>query len=162
MTNPYASFLAGLDPVETIGATPERLRSLLQTIGPARVEEPRAPGKWSPREIVCHLADCEIAFAFRLRQALAEERHVMQPFDQEKWAKSYGAYKAEEALAAFTALRRWNEAFLKGLRPADFGRGVNHPERGDMTLRTIVETMGGHDLNHLQQLESVAGKTASR
>jgi hypothetical protein len=36
-------------------------------------------------------------------------------------------------------------------------RPVNHPERGDMTLQTIVETMGGHDRNHLQQVEEIAG-----
>ena len=34
---------------------------------------------------------------------------------------------------------------------------VNHPERGDITLQTIVETMGGHDRNHLQQVEEIAG-----
>jgi len=29
-----------------------------------------------------------------------------------------------------------------------------HPERGDMTFRIVIETMGGHDLNHLKQLET--------
>ncbi|MGA2724326.1 MAG: DinB family protein [Bryobacteraceae bacterium] len=33
------------------------------------VERPRAPGKWNARQILCHLADVEIVFAFRLRQA---------------------------------------------------------------------------------------------
>ena len=36
------------------------------------------------------------------------------------------------------------------------GKKVNHPERGDMTFRTIVETMAGHDLNHLKQLDAIA------
>jgi hypothetical protein len=31
---------------------------------------------------------------------------------------------------------------------------LNHPERGDMTLRVVVETMAGHDLNHLRQVEA--------
>jgi hypothetical protein len=30
------------------------------------------------------------------------------------------------------------------------------PERGDMTFRTVIETMGGHNLNHLNQLETAA------
>jgi len=33
---------------------------------------------------------------------------------------------------------------------------LTHPERGDMTFRTVIETMGGHDLNHLNQLETAA------
>jgi hypothetical protein len=32
---------------------------------------------------------------------------------------------------------------------------MNHPERGDMTFRTVVETMGGHDRNHLSRVEAI-------
>ena len=145
-----------------IGTTPERLRNLLEAMGAERAQQAPAPGKWCAREIVCHLADCEVAFAFRLRQTLAEDRHVMQPFDQEKWAKQYAAYSAADALAVFTALRQWNVALVRSLAPADFGKVVNHPERGDMTFATIVETMGGHDINHLKQMEAIAGRAAAK
>ena len=57
-----------------------------------RIEESPAPGKWSPHEILCHLADCELVFSFRIRQALAEDHHVIQPFDQEIWARNYAGY----------------------------------------------------------------------
>jgi hypothetical protein len=157
MQNPYASHLGDLDPVEVIGATPAKLRALIDTIGRERAEQPRAPGKWSAREIVCHLADCEVAFAFRLRQTLAEDRHVMQPFDQGAWGERYAAYSLDTALATFSALREWNLALVRSFSAADRARLVNHPERGDMTLQTIVETMGGHDRNHLKQVEEIAG-----
>ena len=76
--NPYEGFLDGR-PVEAILASTEaRLASLLDAIGPEKAELAPAPGKWSPAEIVCHLADCELAFAFRLRQTLAEENHVVR------------------------------------------------------------------------------------
>ena len=157
MVNPYASQLGKLDPLEVIAATPAELRALVDALGSKRIEQPRAPGKWSAREIVCHLADCEVAFAFRLRQTLAEERHVMQPFDQEEWAKRYAGYSVEAALATFSALRQWNLALVQSLGAADMAKPANHPERGDMTLQTIVETMGGHDRNHLRQVEEIAG-----
>jgi hypothetical protein len=160
MTNPYASYLGALDPVDVIGTTPDKVSQLLKSMGAERAEQAPAPGKWCAREIVAHLADCETVFAFRLRQTLAEDNHVMQPFDQEKWAKQYGAYSADAALALFTAARQWNVALVRSLRPADFARPANHPERGDMTFRTIVETMGGHDLNHVKQLEAIAGARA--
>jgi uncharacterized damage-inducible protein DinB len=156
MLNPYTSQLGDLDPLEVIAATPAKLRALMDAIG-ERAEQPRAPGKWSAREIVCHLADCEVAFAFRLRQTLAEARHVMQPFDQEAWAKRYASYSVEAALATFSALRQWNLALVRSLGAADLARPVYHPERGDMRLQTIVETMGGHDRNHLKQVEEIAG-----
>ena len=81
--NPYAKFLDGR-PLEVIlASTPSTLSGLIKTIGPEKVTTPPAPGKWSPAEIACHLADCELAFGFRLRQTLAEDNHVIQPFDQE-------------------------------------------------------------------------------
>jgi hypothetical protein len=154
--NPYEKFLDGR-PIEVILVTTSpALSALIKAIGPERAATPPAPGKWSPAEIVCHLADCEIAFAFRLRQVLAEENHMMQPFDQEKWAATYPGVPASAALATFAALRNWNLALIAKAMPEAAGRTVTHPERGTMTFRTIVETMAGHDLNHLAQLQRLA------
>lgn len=154
--NPYAKFLDGR-PLETIlSTTSHEIANKLQMIGPERVREAPVPGKWSPAEIVCHLADCEIAFAFRLRQTLAEDHHVLQPFDQEKWAAPYKGIPAKEALAAFTSLRQWNLQLIAKALPMFASKPVTHPERGMMTFQTIVETMAGHDLNHLAQLKQIA------
>src|SRR5580698_11661357 len=110
--NPYAKFLQGQAPLAVLPNTPARLKALAQAIGPARITTPIAPGKWSPRDILCHLADCETVFAFRLRQALAEPNHVIQPFDQDHWSKPYSKMTAQAALDTFAAVRRWNLALL--------------------------------------------------
>jgi hypothetical protein len=159
--NPYASHLGERTPLDVIEETPRRLAQLVETIGPERLETPRAPGKWSARDILCHLTDCEIAFGFRFRQALAEDHHVIQPFDQDLWAKGYASCDARMALAAVSALRTWNVALIRSVKPADLSKTVTHPERGTMTFQTIVETMAGHDLNHIKQLEGIASQSAS-
>jgi uncharacterized damage-inducible protein DinB len=154
--NPYARFLDGR-PLEAILAdTGSSLASLLEAIGPEKAVVPPAPGKWSPAEIVCHLADCELVFAFRLRQTLAEDAPVIQPFDQEKWAATYSGIAAEQALQVFNAVRQWNLRLIASALPAAAGRPVTHPERGTMTFLTLVETMAGHDLNHLGQLQKLS------
>ena len=134
---------------------------LAQRLGTDGLERAAAPGKWSVRQILCHLADGEIAFAYRIRQTLAEPHHVIQPFDQDAWGRRYGSASldARTALDAFSAARRWNVALLNSLAPADSSKPVTHPERGAMTLQTIVETMAGHDLNHLEQIENIAAST---
>jgi hypothetical protein len=150
--NPYDKFLDGR-PIDTILAdSPGKIAELLAAIGPARDSTPPAPGKWSPAEIVSHLADCEIVFAFRLKQTLAEDAPTIQPFDQEKWAATYAGIPANVALTTFTALRIWNLLLIRAALPAAAGRIMTHPERGTMTFETVVETMAGHDLNHLGQL----------
>ncbi len=158
--NPYASQLGDREPLSVIAATPERLRELSARIGPSRVTTPRAPGKWSARDILCHLADCEIVFAFRLRQTLADNAPVVQPFDQDRWAAPYATQSSTDALAAFSALRAWNVSLVKGLAAEARERRLIHPERGEMSFQTVLETMGGHDLNHLAQLEALVTSAA--
>ena len=154
--NPYADLLEGR-PAETVmEATPEALRAVLAEIGEANLETRPAPGKWSPAEIACHLADCDIAFGFRLRQALAENNPTVQPFDQEKWAANYLAISAQQALEAFTALRRWNLRLIEAAMPDGANRTMTHPQRGTLTFRDFVELIAGHDLNHLAQLQRIA------
>jgi hypothetical protein len=159
--NPYASYIGDRAPLEVIEETPRRLAQLVETIGAQRLEVPPAPGKWSARDILSHLADAEIVFSFRLKQTLAEDHHVIQPFDQDLWAKSYPACDAQLALAALSAVRAWNLAFIRSVKPADLSKPVTHPERGTMTFQTVVETMAGHDRNHIQQMERIAGQSAA-
>ena len=152
MLNPYAQFVSGTDLLNQVAAAPFKLSAAIDAHRPKGLDSPLGPGKWNVRQILAHITDTEIAFSFRMRQAVAEIGHVIQPFDQEKWAMGYEHADPETALALFSVLRQWNVQFLRGLSPEVFDRDVIHPERGTMKFRTIVETMAGHDGNHLAQL----------
>jgi uncharacterized damage-inducible protein DinB len=159
--NPYASFLGDKNPTEVITATAGTLQSIVSSLSSEQLNRQPAAGKWSIREVISHLADCEVVFAYRIRQTLAEPHHVIQPFDQDVWARPYAAYSTQAALATFQAVRDWNVALIRSLSPADLSRTVTHPERGTMTLETVVETMGGHDINHLKQIEGIVTRGAT-
>jgi hypothetical protein len=159
--NPYARFLDGRDPREVVAETAGSLAAIVDRLGVDGLRRRPGAGKWSASEILCHLADCELVFAFRLKQALAEPHHVIQPFDQDAWAKPYPSLDGRVALATFSAVRQWNLAVLATIPPAGFGKTLTHPERGELTVQVQVETMAGHDINHLQQLESIAAMRAS-
>jgi uncharacterized damage-inducible protein DinB len=153
--NPYEKYLDGRPIQDILGATPVTLAGLIEAMGPAKATTPPGPGKWNAAEIVSHLADCELVFAFRLRQTLAEDAPTIQPFDQEKWAAHYRSIPANQALDVFAALRGWNLQLLRTVMPQAAARPVTHPERGAMTFQTIIETMAGHDLNHIGQLHRI-------
>jgi hypothetical protein len=154
--NPYEKFLDGRALDTILAGTPAEIGKLLVAIGPEKENTAPAPGKWSPAQIIAHLADCELVFAFRLRQTLAEDAPMIQPFDQDKWARTYLGVPAKQALEVFTAMRGWNLRLIGLALPDSGNRPVTHPERGAMTFLTIVETMAGHDLNHLEQLKKLA------
>ena len=154
--NPYNKFLDGRPLEAILEATPGVIAQYLEGLSDEAAAIPPAPGKWSPAEIVCHLADCELVFAFRLRQTLAEDAPIIQPFDQDKWAVNYAGISAGQALGVFGSLRTWNLLLIRKALPAAANRPVTHPERGTMTFQTLVETMAGHDINHLNQLQKLA------
>jgi hypothetical protein len=159
--NPYDRFLDGRPLEAILAATPDALGYVIDILGAERSAIPPAPGKWSAAEIASHLADCEVVFAFRLRQTLAEDAPTIQPFDQDKWAATYSGVSASQALEVFSALRGWNLRLIRTALPEAAERPVTHPERGAMTFMTIVETMAGHDLNHLTQLLRLPGVTGA-
>ncbi|RIH82066.1 putative metal-dependent hydrolase YfiT [Calidithermus terrae] len=160
--DPYLARIIALlgkdDPLASLAAMPRRLEELLPQIEP---EKPYAPGKWSAREILCHLADTEMALGFRFRQILAQDNPTVQPFDQDAWAARYGGLPMELAYDAFRALRAWNLALLRGLSEGDLARSYYHPEREEWeSLHLLVRFLAGHDLNHLGQLEVIASQSA--
>ena len=58
-------------------------------------------------------------------------------------------------------MRRWNILFLSSLPRESFAKQMTHPERGTMTLQVVVETMAGHDRNHVKQIVRIAGGVGS-
>jgi hypothetical protein len=148
--------LGGTDAVTSMERTAARVAEVARSLGPEAVRRPWAPGKWTGSQILSHLADVELAVGFRLRQALAEPDHQIQPFDQDAWARRYGALDTRLALEAFLAARAWNLALVRSLSGEDLARVAVHPERGPETVAVIVRMLAGHDLNHLHQLEALA------
>jgi hypothetical protein len=142
-------------PVASLEETSTRIRDLAQRLGGAGMARSYGPGKWTGAQVLCHLADAEIAIGFRLRQALSEENHTIQPFDQERWADRYPALDGALAARTFFALRQWNLALIKSLTPTDLERPAYHPERGPEPVGHIIKMLAGHDLNHLAQLDQV-------
>ena len=153
--NPYAKYLDGRKPETILSATAAELASLLAAMGAEKAATAPAPGKWSPAEIVCHLADCEIAFGFRVRQIVAEPALQIQTFDENRWARHYDKVDGLQAATTFKALRAWNLALFRRLSAEELAVTAPHPERGPESAETVIRIMAGHTLHHLAQLEKI-------
>jgi hypothetical protein len=116
-----------------------------------------APGKWSVRQIVAHLADSELVAAHRFRQVLAEDNPVMTWFDEKLWTANldYARRKPKQSLETFRRLRAENYELLKGFPDSAFERIGNHSVNGPMTLRQIVEGFATHIETHARQLQAI-------
>src|SRR4051794_1880274 len=78
----------------------------LANVTPAELDR-RPPNGWSAREVVHHLADSEMTSALRLRRLLAEERPILDAYDEEEYARRlhYRERPLEAALATLAAVR---------------------------------------------------------
>ncbi|MBL8204345.1 MAG: DinB family protein [Blastocatellia bacterium] len=153
--NPYASYLGDRDPLAVLAATPIRIRAEIERIGPDAFSRTYEEGKWNVAQILTHLAQCEIGFSQRIRQALAVENYVAQPFDQDDWMNSETVIDGPTALEAFCSLRQFDLLLFRGLSEAQRATALSNPAMGPQTVNLLLEIMAGHDLNHLGHLQAI-------
>ena len=154
-STPYSKYLGDREPVAAMRDTASRIEQLTAGWAPDRFERTYAPGKWTARQILIHLAQSELALGTRARMALSTPNYVAQPFDQDAWIARESSTSAADALAAFLAATRLDVALFASLSAADRQISLAHPEYGALTVDWIVHTIAGHQINHLQQMESI-------
>lgn len=149
--------LGDRDPVEVQARLVPELRAALAGLSDAELRRPEAPGKWSIGEVVRHLADTEVVFAWRLRMVLAEHRPPITGFDQDAWTARFGGPGVDVAgaLRLLEALREDSLRLLRSATPADWERVGLHAERGPESVRLMARLYAGHDLVHLRQIARI-------
>jgi hypothetical protein len=153
------SHVEGSDAIKVQRATAAKLKKLVQGLTPKELKRQPEPGKWSIVEIVAHLADVEIVASWRMRSVLGANGTPIQPFDQDAWASvfQYGKRDPKQSLEVFRVLRENNLAMLKALPRESWDNYGMHAERGKETIAHLARMFAGHDANHIQQVERIAG-----
>jgi hypothetical protein len=115
-----------------------------------------APGKWSVRYLLHHLADAETVLYDRVRRVISEPRQVLWVFDENAFAKgldyaavpldlSRGIYKAVRAGAIYyTRLHYEKHGHLEFV----------HSVTGVRTLKDEMDKVAAHNAHHLAQIRT--------
>lgn len=147
----------GKDPLATQAQSPALIAELLGNVPAEKLIMRPTPGQWSVAEILAHLAEDEIATAWRYRQMVEHSGSALAGFDQDLWANlgSYGVRDAYDSLTLYRLLREANLHFLRSLTAEQWERFGIHAERGRITVRDLATHMAGHDANHIAQIEKI-------
>jgi hypothetical protein len=115
--------------------TPAFFRSLAQAAARGLTY---APGKWSLKEILGHLADDERIFTYRLLCVARGEDHELPGFDENRYAAcgEFEGRSLEDLLAEYAAVRAATLALLRGLN----GYGCS--------VRGLAFHIAGHEIHH--------------
>jgi hypothetical protein len=125
----------------------------LEKISDRELDARPAPGKWSAREIVHHLADSEMTSAIRLRRLIAEERPAISGYDEEEFARRLHYDRPiESSLEAIHAARRSTADLLDRLTETEWKREGTHTESGRYTVENWLEIYARHAHNHAEQI----------
>jgi hypothetical protein len=155
-TTPYSTYLGDREPIAAMRDTTGRIAALASTWSAVQFERSYAPGKWTARLILIHLAQSELALGTRARMGATTAGYVAQAFDQDRWLEKESSLDARDALDAFVALSRMNSAWFASLSRADRDAAMSHPEYGSITVDWVIHVIAGHQINHLRQLETLA------
>ena len=149
--------LGDRDPLDVLRDTPSALRRAIDGLPEATLRLPERAGKWSIGQVLQHLADSDIVWAWRMRLILAQDRPTLTGYDQDLWATRlrYDEADPNEALALFDVLRRANLRLIERATPQDLARVGVHAERGEESLGHLRRLYAGHDLLHLRQIERI-------
>ena len=145
------------DPLALQTDTPRILAELIANKSREELTKRPSQDKWSIGEILAHLAEDEIATAWRYRQMLERSGTELAGFDQDLWAQlgDYASRSPQESLDLFRLLRSANLRLLRRLAPEQWECFGIHAERGRITLRQLAAHMAGHDINHIEQIRGI-------
>jgi uncharacterized damage-inducible protein DinB len=150
------------DPMDVLPRTPDAVREAIAGLSETQLSQREAPGKWSIRHVVRHLADGDLVWGWRMRMVLAHDRPTITGYDQDLWADRlhYGEADVSLALDDFSVVRRSNLRLLGAATAADMQRVGVHSERGEESVAHMIKMYAGHDLLHLAQLKRVRAVVA--
>ena len=145
--------------IATYAEGPAAVAAALDGVTDDELDRRPAPGEWTAREIVHHLADCETNSYIRLRRLFAEDTPVIVGYDQDGWARElhYGRRPIGPSLAVFEAVRAASTELLAVVDDAAFERAGTHDEHGTYSVATWLELYAAHAHDHADQIRQARG-----
>lgn len=113
-----------------------------------------APGKWTVRQILVHMADVELVHLWRYSRALAEPGSPVFAFDHETWvtALHYDERPIEVCRNMFMGTRDQIIWYVETMPEKTFEHTVNHSENGLMPVWRILNYLAYHTDHHIEQI----------
>ena len=152
-------------PLEAAEKSPKQIAAAVSGLPDKTLLYKPAPGKWCILEILGHLADIEVVYAYRIRQMLADKKPVIAPMDGDDWARNLGYTETPpaELVALYGLNRHANLRLLRRLKLADLGKSAFHPElQREVTVAEMIEKMSEHGAGHLRQIERLKKESAGK
>jgi hypothetical protein len=148
--------------IDTIAATPAKLRAAVKGLTDAQLDTPYRPGGWTVRQVVHHVPDSHLNAYVRFKLALTENEPTIKPYEEARWAELADSRETpiETSLVLLERLHERWVILLRSMSDEDFARRYHHPETGVQRLDQVLalyEWHGPHHVGHITSLRERMG-----
>ncbi|HWA82928.1 MAG TPA: DinB family protein [Fimbriimonadaceae bacterium] len=135
-------------------AGPNVIGRLVELIPEKDYDRPLSEDRFTPREVMAHLADWEPILRDRVRTAVENPGATIAAHDEGQMAidHKYAESNIGEQTRLFQEERAKTVAYAENLTPEQLCQAVMHPERGRLTTEELIGMLLGHDMYHVEQL----------
>ena len=135
----------------------ERIMYSIQGLDEENIKARPVENKWSIAEILIHLSESELIGACRIKQVLMEHPDPLPYYFEDKWARelNYQSHSYEyflKCLELFRLLRETTIVYLLKCTEKEWTKTGFHPQRGEVTLRELLEIYADHSERHIEQI----------
>jgi hypothetical protein len=138
------------DVIDTLRSQFRETVALLRGIEPSRTTTGYAPGKWSIRDVVLHMADTERVMGYRALRIARGDTTPLASFDENVFAPmaQANARSMESLMDELEAVRRATIAMLEGFPDDAWGRWGTASDKS-VTVRALAWIIAGHERHHM-------------
>jgi uncharacterized damage-inducible protein DinB len=137
--------------ISIIAELPSKMRAAVTGLSDAQLDTRYRPEGWTVRQVVHHVPDSHLNAYIRFKLALTEDVPTIKPYDEQSWANLADSKDTpvETSLTLLESLHQRMTILLKSMKPEDFTRQLNHPERGPMTVDSVLALYAWHGPHHV-------------
>jgi hypothetical protein len=144
--------------IEDLEYFPQQLENFTAQFSDTELETAYRPGGWTARQVIHHLADSHINAYARFHLTLTEEKPLIRPYYEDRWAELYDGKSAAIQLSIdiLKAIHARLVTLLKTLTPDKFNRTYIHPEtKKEYTMFYLLGNYAWHGKHHLGHLKLI-------
>ena len=145
----YVKLVPDGDIIQTLAKQMEKTIGLLLDISDEQAHFRYAPGKWTIKEVIGHMADTERVMAYRLLAIARGDTVSLPGFDDKEYAQhaSFDKQSVKDLLQNLNIVRQSTIHLIKSLTKEDLlRRGTTNNTQ--ITVRALIAIIAGHELHH--------------
>lgn len=146
----YVGRVPGEDALPGLVAQRQSTAAFLAAIPEAKAGFRYAPGKWSVREVIGHVADAERIFAYRLLRIARGDATPLASFDENLYVPNgqFERRSLADIAAEFATVRDATLSLVQSLDAGALAR-MGTASQKPVSARALAWIIAGHEIHHL-------------